>query len=152
MLPGLSGNFIGATPADMLRLNFDVAPAADPSSLGLLGGEPAGFPNGRRVGDDVGDIVLKGAAGGVLEALGALPDPDYCAVSPLSLTDSVDGNDVEYLDGFPYLGTPHQGYEHEHIHGGASKKAIGAGFGLLASGLLLGGVFVAHLRRHPMDG
>ena len=105
------GNFTGGTPGEMLRLNMNVAPSTSPSPLGLLGGDPAGFPNGRRVGDDVVDIALKGAGGAVLHVLGAVDCP-----ASLGLSDNVDGNDVPYMDSFPYLGTPHQGYEHTHSH------------------------------------
>jgi len=126
ILPGVLSGFPGnqdtqnpggPVPADMLRLNYHVPPATSPNPLGLLGGDPAGFPNGRRVGDDVVDIALKAVTGGVLQALGAL-DPDLCTpgFAPLDLTDGVDGNDVPYLSVFPYLGTPHQGYDHLHVH------------------------------------
>lgn len=117
--PGLLGlpgnqNTESGTPvqADMLRLNYRVPPSTSPNPLGAFGGDPAGFPNGRRVGDDVVDIALKGAAGGVLHLLGVID----CPVS-LSLTDGVQANDTAYLDTFPYLGTPHQGYDHQHSHG-----------------------------------
>jgi hypothetical protein len=75
-------------PAEVLRLNTAV-----PDS---------GFPNGRLVGDDVVDTALQVVAG----ALRDDAPPEAAA-----LTDGVDGNDVPYLGGFPYLGTPHQGYE-----------------------------------------
>jgi hypothetical protein len=56
-------NYTGATQADMLRLNVAVAPSRTPSILGLLGGDAAGFPNGRRVLDDVTSIELRAVAG-----------------------------------------------------------------------------------------
>ena len=43
----------------MLRLNTSIAPTASPKRLGVLGGDNAGFPNGRRLGDDVIDIALQ---------------------------------------------------------------------------------------------
>ncbi|CAN5914793.1 DUF4331 domain-containing protein [soil metagenome] len=85
-------------PAEILRLNTGIAPNANPKSLGALADDNAGFPNGRRVGDDVIDIALQTVAG-ELEG------------NPNGITDGVDGNDVDYLATFPYLGTPHEGYE-----------------------------------------
>jgi hypothetical protein len=107
------GNQLSSTPvvADMIRLNYKVPPSASPNRLGFFGGDPAGFPNGRRVGDDVLDIDLKAAAGGVLHVLGVT----NCPVS-LTLGDNVDSNDVPYLAAFPYLATPHEGYRHAHDH------------------------------------
>ncbi len=137
VIPGFPGNQdtqdpSGPAKADMLRLNYNIPPATSPSPLGLLGGDIAGFPNGRRVGDDVLDIDLKAAAGAVLHVLGAID----CPVS-LDLSDNVDGNDVPYLSEFPYLGIPHQGFDHEHAHGSnGSIVALSMGMGVL--GLVLG--------------
>ena len=77
VLPGFAGNQDtqnrgGPVAADVLRLNYNIAPGADANKLGLLGGDTSGFPNGRRVGDDVTDIDLKAAAGAVLHVLGAI--------------------------------------------------------------------------------
>jgi len=135
LLPGFPGNqdtqrSRGPVPADMLRLNYNIAPASSPSTLGLLGGDIAGFPNGRRVGDDVLDIDLKAAAGAVLHVLGAIT----CPVS-LGLSDNVDGNDVPYLNHFPYLGAPHQGYNHEHDHGSGAMATLSLGMGIVGVGL-----------------
>jgi Domain of unknown function (DUF4331) len=139
VIPGFPGNQDTQRPggpvvADMLRLNYNVAPAGSPNTLGLLGGDIAGFPNGRRVGDDVTDIDLKAAAGAVLHVLGAINCP-----ASLTLGDNVNGNDVPYLGQFPYLGTPHNGYNHDHDHSGlTSPSALAAGFGLLGLALALG--------------
>lgn len=91
------------TPHEMLRLNVAIPPSANPNRLGLLGGDPAGFPNGRRVGDDVTDIALRAVAGGTPFT------PDTNKAPNNELGDGVDRNDVPYLDRFPYLGTPHSG-------------------------------------------
>ena len=105
------GNQIGANPvdADIIRLNYNVAPTANAHVLGLLGGDPAGFPNGRRPFDDVLDIDLKAAAGAVLHVLGAINCP-----ASLTLTDNVDAFTIppahRYLGAFPYLGLPYDGY------------------------------------------
>ena len=47
----------------MLRLNVAIPPSSDPNPLGLIGGDPAGFPNGRRVADDVVTIESRAIAG-----------------------------------------------------------------------------------------
>ena len=100
-LPDL--NFTGATRADMLRLNTAIPPAASPNRLGVLAGDLAGYPNGRRVGDDVTDIELS-AVRGVTAGVGSL------------IGDLVNANDESFLAEFPYLGTPHSGTAHVHTH------------------------------------
>jgi hypothetical protein len=107
-VPGL--NFTGPRKADLLRLNTSVPPAPNPSRLAVLDGDLAGFPNGRRLADDVVDIELRAFAegyGSFLNGLLGLPNK-----SPNNLLgDGVDANDVPFLAAFPYVGTPHQGYE-----------------------------------------
>lgn len=97
-------------PAELLRLNTSIAPTpfADQDRLGLLAGQTDGWPNGRRLTDDVIDIALRAVAGGTPLA----PNPDETNVAPNNaLTDGVDGNDLPFLEQFPYQPTPHQGYE-----------------------------------------
>jgi hypothetical protein len=112
VVPGFPGNFTGATRSDLLRLNFTIAPTAvDPNNpgthrLGLLGGDAAGFPNGRRVFDDVVDIALNAAAG-VLQPLVGLGA--RCPGVGL-LSENVPGPQVPILTTFPYLGIPLQGF------------------------------------------
>ena len=95
-------NFTGSRVADMLRLNMAIAPSASPNSFGLIGGDAAGFPNGRRVADNVVAIELRAIAGVTLP----LVRPTYTA----------DGasNAEGYLATFPYLQHPNEGYEHSH--------------------------------------
>jgi hypothetical protein len=100
------------TPSEQLRLNTSIPPAARPNRLGVLGGDTAGFPNGRRVGDDVVDIELRAVAG--------VLNPQFNKSPNNILGDGVDGNDLPYLASFPYLATPHQGYDHLHDHGTGS--------------------------------
>jgi hypothetical protein len=91
------------TPAEMLRLNVAIPPTASPNPLGVLGGDLAGFPNGRRVGDDVTDIALRALAG-------ATPlTPEFNTGINAQLSDGVSGNDVPYLPTFPYLASPQSG-------------------------------------------
>jgi hypothetical protein len=94
-------------PSEMLRLNMGIPPVAVGAPgydrLGVLKGDVGGFPNGRRVGDDVLDIVIQAAAG-------ATPlTPAFNRSPNNALGDGVDGNDVPYLRGFPYLGIPRAG-------------------------------------------
>ena len=88
-------------PGDTLRLNTTtpVTPLGSQSRLGLLGGDDAGYPNGRRPGDDVVDLFFRAQEGG-FRPNGHVPPVD-------SLGDGVDANDAELLDTFPYLSAPH---------------------------------------------
>jgi hypothetical protein len=106
--------------ADMLRLNTGVAPTnpAFASRLGLLGGDAAGFPNGRRLFDDVLDITLRIVAGGVLAGAG-FPNT--------VLGDGVNVNDVPYRTSFPYLGDAPSGKSRRHIDPGEAGCTAGAG-------------------------
>src|SRR5438093_6929423 len=72
-------NFPGATTADMLRLNMAIAPSSHPSILGLVGGDAAGFPNGRRVADDVVAIELRAIAGVTYPLVNPAFTPDGAA-------------------------------------------------------------------------
>jgi hypothetical protein len=93
----------GATPSEMLRLNVGIPPSGAPNRLGVLAGDVAGFPNGRRVGDDVTDVAIRAMAG-------ATPlTPAFNTGINAQLGDGVFGNDVPYLAVFPYLGLPHPG-------------------------------------------
>jgi hypothetical protein len=87
----------GVRPSEMLRLNTDIAPVASPARLGVLAADIAGFPNGRRLTDDVVDITLQAAAGVLTGA------------RVNTLGDGVDRNDVPFRSGFPYLAFPHSG-------------------------------------------
>ena len=101
-IPGLNQP-ANVRPAELLRLNVAIPPSARPDTLGVLRGDNAGFPNGRRVGDDVLDIVLQAAAG-------ATPlTPAFNRSPNNTLGDGVGRNDVPYLPQFPYLGVPHAG-------------------------------------------
>src|SRR5689334_17909442 len=84
-------------PSEMLRLNLTTPVSQTPQRLGVLAGDVQGFPNGRRLTDDVVDIALQAAAGFLTGAkVGALGD-------------GVDRNDVPFRSTFPYLAFPHSG-------------------------------------------
>jgi Domain of unknown function (DUF4331) len=109
LIPGFQ-NFTGTTQADLMRLNVAIPPSASPSILGLLGGDLAGFPNGRRVFDDVVAIELRALAG----ATYALVDKTYTPDAAASQVDdgvSPDDLDSPYLKRFPYLGVAHSGFD-----------------------------------------
>jgi len=111
--------------ADLLRLNTGVPPTppASASRMGLLGSDPAGFPNGRRVFDDVTDAALRLVVGGVLAA----PFPGFDPNIGGRLGDGVNVNDVPYLDAFPYVGLASSGRERRHIDPGEAGCTAGAG-------------------------
>jgi Domain of unknown function (DUF4331) len=111
--------------ADLLRLNTGVAPtpAASASRLGLLGGDPAGFPNGRRVFDDVTDVALRLVVGGVLAA----PFPGFDANIGGKLGDGVNVNDAPYRTAFPYLADCPSGRDRRHLDPGEAGCTAGAG-------------------------
>ncbi|MGQ0574902.1 MAG: DUF4331 domain-containing protein [Pseudonocardia sp.] len=83
-------------PSEMLRLNMAVPPTEDPNRLGVLAGDLQGFPNGRRLADDVVDITLQAAEGAAVSGI----------VPALAAGDVVDRNDKEFLDAFPYVALP----------------------------------------------
>ncbi|HEV7643851.1 MAG TPA: DUF4331 domain-containing protein [Pyrinomonadaceae bacterium] len=92
-------------PHEYLRLNvaLPITPFDKINRLGLLGGDIAGFPNGRRVQDDVVDIALRAVAGGTPFT------PEFNIAPNNTLGDGVSENDVPYLDRFPYLAPPQAG-------------------------------------------
>ncbi|NUT39596.1 MAG: DUF4331 domain-containing protein [Thermoactinospora sp.] len=82
-------------PAEMLRLNMTIPPSKDPNRLGVLAGDLQGFPNGRRLTDDVVDIELQALAGAATSG----------KLVP-ALTDKVDANDKPFGSTFPYMALP----------------------------------------------
>ncbi|AXG76391.1 DUF4331 domain-containing protein [Streptomyces paludis] len=98
------------TPSEMLRLNTSIKPAKDPKRLGVLEGDNAGFPNGRRLTDDVVDIALQVVEGALLG-------------EKVDLSDGVDANDKSFEKKFPYVALPHSGSDPRS--GGAETKSSG---------------------------
>jgi hypothetical protein len=101
-------NFTGPVLADQLRLNVAIPPSSSPSPFGLLGGDIAGFPNGRRVTDDVVSIELRAIAGATFPLVdkGFTPDP-----AAGQLTEGLTASKDRYLSTFPYLGDPRDGFD-----------------------------------------
>lgn len=104
--PGSGG---APVPSEQLRLNVAIPPTplGSRNSLGFLAGQLDGFPNGRRVGDDVVDIELRVLAGVLVAGFDRAPNNQ--------LGDGVNTNDRPYLAVFPYLGTPASGYDSPHF-------------------------------------
>jgi Domain of unknown function (DUF4331) len=92
-------------PSEMIRLNMAIPPSASPDRMGLLAGQSDGFPNGRRLGDDVVDIELRALAGGTPFT------PSFNHSPNNALGDGVDANDRSFLPSFPYVATPFAGYK-----------------------------------------
>ena len=108
IVPGFT-NYTGPVLADMLRLNTSIAPSAKPNILGVIGGDLAGYPNGRRVFDDVVTIDLRAIAGITYP----LVDPSYTPDGAAGVvTDGLTPASVKapYLDQFPYLGVAYDGF------------------------------------------
>jgi len=114
------------TPSEMLRLNMSIAASGEGNRLGVIGGDKAGFPNGRRLSDDVVDIALQVMEG---ELVGSVND----------LGDAVNNNDVQFEDAFPYVALPHAGSK---IRPGSTGNAqvLGTKISGAAGGAPAGGV------------
>ncbi len=106
VVPGFQ-NYTGPVEADMLRLNVAVPPSSSPSDEGILGGDLAGFPNGRRVGDDVVTIELRAIAGLTIPLVDTYT-PDAAASG---VTDGTTNTNAKTKENFPYLGLPGGGYQ-----------------------------------------
>jgi hypothetical protein len=91
----------GGTPSEMIRLNMSIPPCTSTCSrLGVLGNDLAGFPNGRRLSDDIIDVSLRVVLGVLL--------PNHQAIAD-TIGDGVDANDVSFNTQFPYVAYPHSG-------------------------------------------
>lgn len=96
--------------ADLLRLNTGIPAtvAGRRSRLGLLAGDPAGYPNGRRLSDDVTDIAAR-------VVVGVLSGGSFAGFPHNRIGDGVNTNDVLYRESFPYLGLAHSGRDSRHV-------------------------------------
>ena len=97
-IPGVTQIAEDAVPADTLKINLGVPPSQTENRFGVIGGDNAGFPNGRRLADDVVDIELRVIGG-------------YLIDKKLPLGDGVDVNDVPFLSGFPYVAPLASGFD-----------------------------------------
>jgi hypothetical protein len=104
-------NYTGAVQADMLRLNVAIPPSSTPNVLGILGGDLAGYPNGRRVSDDVVTIEVRAIAGATYPLVAPSYVPDAAASEVSDFSPPAIPVGVTYLPNFPYLGLPYDGYD-----------------------------------------
>ncbi len=95
--PGLNQIRKDPVGSDTLKINLGIPPAMTPNRFGVIGGDAAGFPNGRRLADDVVDIDVQVIAG-------------YLKGNKRPLGDGVDVNDKPFLTAFPYLAAPSSGF------------------------------------------
>lgn len=133
-------------PSEQLRLNVAIAPAANPDRLGVLAGDFQGFPNGRRLTDDVVDIAVQAMEGAAVSGI----------VPALAAGDKVNANDKPFGASFPYVALPGNTSVNQTSSGGSSmvpppfwsnlpiQPLLG---GLLAAVLIGSGV--ALFRRRP---
>jgi hypothetical protein len=103
LLTGVPGatqiNGAKSAAADTLKINLGVPPTtSNPNRFGYIAGDNAGFPDGRRLSDDVTDIELRVIAG-------------FLKGNKVPVGDGVDQNDVPFLDSFPYVAPPHAGFD-----------------------------------------
>jgi len=104
-------NYTGTKQSDLLRLNMAIPPSANPNILGLLGGDLAGFPNGRRVFDDVVAVELRAIAGVTIPLVDPSFKPDAAAGAINDFIPVQIPHGVRYQKHFPYLGEPFDGYD-----------------------------------------
>jgi hypothetical protein len=102
-VPGLTQISKKPAAADTLKINLGVPPVAHGNRFGVIAGDNAGFPNGRRLSDDVVDIELRVIGGYLL--------PEDQGGKKLPLGDGVDQNDHSFLSTFPYVAPPTAGYD-----------------------------------------
>jgi hypothetical protein len=105
-IPGLTQISPKAVPADTLKFNLGVPATAAPKRFGVLAGDTGGFPNGRRLADDVTDIELRVIGGALLKPADG--------GKQLPLGDGVDQNDKPFRTSFPYVALPDSGFD-SHI-------------------------------------
>lgn len=106
VVPGFQNN-TGKVLADMLRLNVAVPPASSPNPLGIIGGDLAGFPNGRRVADATTTIELRAIAGATVPLVKKY-EPDEAATA---IMDGTTPLPFRFQSTFPYIGPPHDGFD-----------------------------------------
>ena len=114
-VPGLNAfpGAAGKNATDTLKINLGTPPTDSPNRLGVLAGDTQGYPNGRRLTDDVVDIDLQVVAG-------ALKD------NKVPLGDGVNQNDVQYLSEFPYVAPPKPGANPDAAYGSQLKAIANA--------------------------
>jgi hypothetical protein len=102
---------VNGVPAEMMRLNTTIpaTPAASQSQFGVIGGDAAGYPNGRRPGDDVVDITLRAAMGRLCHLPLGYCDPEDANVGLVDFTDGAPIDSSDFTNFFPYARPPMPG-------------------------------------------
>ncbi|HFC92193.1 MAG TPA: DUF4331 domain-containing protein, partial [Leucothrix mucor] len=110
-LTGLAGVNANGSVSEMQRLNTTIAPTpkASQNNLGVAAGDNAGFPNGRRPGDDTVDVALRVSMGALCHLNLGLCTPEDAPNGDLAYTDGALQNAAQFDDVFPYLTTPVSG-------------------------------------------
>ena len=141
-IPGLN-QLPTVVASEMIRLNMNVAPSSSPNRLGLVGGDTNGFPNGRRLIDDVTDIELRAlvCSYGAVGTVGPCDASIYNVSPNKDLTDGIDANDKPFTANFPYMASPFQGYEAQ------PPTTAGLGVAIAGAGIALAGLFFYRRRR-----
>jgi hypothetical protein len=109
LIDGFQNN-TGAVQADMLRLNTAIAPAKAENAFGVVGGDVAGFPNGRRIADDVVSISLRAIAGATFPLVDSTFKPDAAATA-VEQGLSIKNVSGKLLKSFPFLPLPFDGFD-----------------------------------------
>jgi hypothetical protein len=127
-------------PSEQLRLNVSIPPAQDPNRLGVLANDLQGFPNGRRLTDDVVDIALQAMEGAAVSGI----------VDALKDGDRVDANNTTFGTSFPYVALPNNTAVNTAGASGSSGEAVppagsGSGSGSGWMQPMLGGLAAAVL-------
>jgi hypothetical protein len=117
-------NFTGPTQADMLRLNLAVPPTDSPNPLGIVAGDLAGFPNGRRLVDDVVTVELRAIAGLTIPLVDPSFTPDAAAGQ---VTDGTSNTNLPLQATFPYVAAPAGGYQSAPGRPGFGREDQNAG-------------------------
>jgi len=109
-VPGITDLGPTSTTVEYIRLNTSVNPTPLDTqiNLGVIGGDTAGYPNGRRPGDDVVDISLR-VVMGVLCTINLNCTPADAPVGAFPFTDGAPQNAGQFQSGFPWLNTPNPG-------------------------------------------
>jgi hypothetical protein len=109
-VPGLNRPKGSVVPSDMLRLNVNTPLCTSAcSTLGVIGGDVQGFPNGRRITDDVIDVSERVVAG-VLNNNCSTPPCSWQKSPNTLLGDGVNAPDKSALTSFPYVPDPYDGF------------------------------------------
>merc|ERR1712232_7206 len=129
-VPGLTDSTLGGDAvAEMMRLNTSTAPVApkDQNHIGALGGDLAGYPNGRRLGDDVVDITMRVFMGALCHTENSATnwdcEPEDAPVGNVEFFDGAPTRATDFGDAFPFMNTPNPGTTESPMEAGCSAAS-----------------------------